>query len=262
MRFALAASLLTAAAVAASLGVAGPGAASTAPEPPAVKAPGQPLAGMVIALDPGHQLGNSNPRFASKMAQTRYNGYITKGCNTTGTATNGGYAESTFNWRVSRYLERRLRALGATVRMTRTTNSYDAWGPCVWDRGRFGAKVGADLLLSIHADGAVSSGSGFYVMLPRSIPGWTDDIAGRSGRMGKRFVQAMADAGAPRSTYISGQILVTPEISTLNFSDVPAILVELGNMRNASDAARMTTRSGQRKYADWLVSGIRAALKA
>jgi len=228
---------------------------------PASSAPSRPLEGVVIALDPGHQLGNANPRFASKMAQTRFNGHMTKGCNTTGTATNGGFPEATFNWRVTRYLENRLVALGATVRKTRSNNSYSAWGPCVWDRGKFGAEVGADLLLSIHADGAGSGGSGFYVMLPSVISGWTDDIAKPSARMGKRFVQGMADAGAPRSNYISGQTLVTPEISTLNFSDVPAILVELGNMRNASDAARMTSREGQKQYADWLVAGVRAALR-
>ena len=250
------------ASLAIAVGVAGSLLATAAPaSSDAPRSPQRPLAGVVIALDPGHQLGNSNPRFASQMAQTRFNGHITKGCNTTGTATNGGYAESTFNWRVSRYLEARLVALGATVRKTRSNNSYNAWGPCVWDRGRFGAQVGADLLLSIHADGAGPSASGFYVMLPATIPGWTDDIAKPSARMGKRFIKGMADAGAPRSNYIGGQTLVTPEISTLNFSDVPAILVELGNMRNSSDAARMTSRDGQKQYADWLVAGVRAALR-
>lgn len=232
-----------------------------APVATGAPASAKPLAGVVIALDPGHQLGNSNPRFASSLAQTRFNGYITKGCNTTGTATNGGFPEATFNWRVTSYLENRLRALGATVHKTRSNNSSRAWGPCVWDRGRFGARVGADLLVSIHADGAAPSGSGFYIMVPASIPGWTDDIAGPSSRMGARFVRGMAAAGAPRSTYVSGQTLVVRDISTLNFSDVPAILVELGNMRNASDAARMTTRDGQKRYADWMLAGIRAALR-
>ena len=251
MRFAAPVATCAIAGLVAALGVA----------VPASSAPARPLDGIVIALDPGHQLGNSNPRFASEIAQTRFNGHITKGCNTTGTATNGGFPESTFNWRVTRYLENRLTALGATVRKTRSNNSYNSWGPCVWDRGRFGAQVGADLLLSIHADGAGPSGSGFYVMLPAAIPGWTDDIAKPSVRMGQRFIQGMAGAGAPRSTYISGQTLITPEISTLNFSDVPAILVELGNMRNVSDAARMTSREGQKQYADWLVAGVRAALR-
>jgi N-acetylmuramoyl-L-alanine amidase len=39
-----------------------------------------------------------------------------KACNTTGTATNGGYPEATFTWRVARALERQLRARGANVR--------------------------------------------------------------------------------------------------------------------------------------------------
>lgn len=220
-----------------------------------------PLSGVVIALDPGHQLGNSNPDFFDELAQTHFNGNETKSCNTTGTATNAGYPEATFNWKVTKQVKDQLRALGATVKMTRHSNSWKKWGPCVDERGSFGQKVGADLMLSIHADGAPSSGYGFYVMVPSTIPGWTDDIAGPSRRAAKRFVEAMAAAGAPRSTYVSGQIMVTPTISTLNFSDVPVLLLESGNMRNSADAARMTSAKGQAQYADWIVAGVRAALK-
>ncbi|MFM9134252.1 MAG: N-acetylmuramoyl-L-alanine amidase, partial [bacterium] len=115
-------------------------AASTAPAVPAAVPAPAPLAGLVIALDPGHQLGNSNPAFADEMAQSRFNGYETKACNTTGTATASGFAESTFIWRVARYLKVRLRQLGAKVKMTRDGDSYRKWGPCVWDRGEFGAE--------------------------------------------------------------------------------------------------------------------------
>ena len=230
---------------------------------PAVGAPAAtgPLSGITIALDPGHQLGNSNPNFFDELSRTHFNGVETKSCNTTGTATNGGYPEATFNWKVAKQVKTLLRALGATVKMTRHSNSYDKWGPCVDQRGSFGQKVDADLMLSIHADGADSSGYGFYVMAPAAVPGWTDDIAKKSGRAAKRFVKGMAAAGAPRSTYISNQILVTSTISTLNFSDVPVLLLESGNMRNASDAARMTSASGQAQYADWIVAGVRAALR-
>ena len=224
-------------------------------------APDQPLAGTVIALDPGHQLGNSNPEFFDELAVTHYNGYQTKGCNTSGTATNGGYPEATFNWKVALLVRDRLQALGADVRMTRHSNSWKKWGPCVNERGRFGAKVGADLMLSIHADGADSAGYGFFVMVPSVIEGWTDDISAKSIRMGKRFISGMAGAGAPRSTYIAGQIMVTPTISTLNFSDVPVILLESGNMRNAGDARRMSSPEGQSQYADWIVAGVRAAFR-
>lgn len=232
--------------------------ATAAPAP----ASDRPLDGMVIALDPGHQLGNSNPAHFDELAQTHFNGYETKICNTSGTATNDGFPEATFTWNVALLVKEQLEALGADVRMTRHSNSWKKWGPCVNERGAFGAKVGADLMLSIHADGADSAGYGFFVMLPAVIKGWTDDISAKSIRLGKRFVTGMAAAGAPRSTYISGQIMITPTISTLNFSDVPVILVESGNMRNATEARRMTSAAGQQQYADWLVAGLRAALRS
>ncbi len=220
-----------------------------------------PLAGLTIALDPGHQLGNSNPAFRAQMARSRFNGTVTKSCNTTGTATPGGYPEATFVWNVSRIVKKRLESLGAKVRMTRTTNRYDRWGPCVWVRGKFGAKVGADLLVSIHADGAPASGSGFFVIVPGLVPGWTDDIAGPSQRIGQRMIEGMRSAGAKPSTYIRGQMLIWRDVSTLNFSDVPAVLVEVGNMRNPAEAQVMVTPAGQRRYAQWLVAGIRAAVR-
>ena len=220
-----------------------------------------PMSGIVIALDPGHQLGNSNPAHFDELNKTHFNGHETKICNTSGTATNGGFPEATFTWNVAQQVKAQLEALGADVRMTRHSNSWNKWGPCVYERGRFGAKVGADLLLSIHADGADSSGYGFYVMVPSVIKDWTDDISAKSIRMGKRFISGMAGAGAPRSTYVSGQMMITPTISTLNFSDVPAILLESGNMRNSTEARRMSSASGQRQYADWIVAGLRAALR-
>ena len=72
---------------------------------PASSAPAQPLAGIVIALDPGHQLGNSNPAHFDELAVTHFNGHETKSCNTSGTATNAGYPEATFNWNVARLVK-------------------------------------------------------------------------------------------------------------------------------------------------------------
>lgn len=219
-----------------------------------------PLAGLVIALDPGHQLGNGNRRFARQLAQKRWNGYITKGCNTTGTATNRGYPEATFTWNVAVRLRARLEALGATVRMTRTANSRNLWGPCTWDRGKFGAKVGAALEVSIHGDGAPSSGRGFHVIAPARLRGWTDDVYVRANRLADAMIAGMTAAGATPSTYIRGHKTVRKDQNTLNFSDVPTVIVELGNMRNATDAARMTSSRGQDQYAAWLLAGIRRYL--
>ena len=194
------------------------------------------------------------------MNQTRWNGFIRKGCNTTGTSTNRGYPEATFTWNVSLRLKAKLEALGATVRMTRTTNSYRAWGPCTWDRGTFGKRVGADLAVSVHADGAAPSGRGFFVIAPGYIKGWTDDVYAKAARLARAMKAGMISAGATPSTYIRGAIWTTKEMTGLNFSDVPTIIVENGNMRNSREAALMSSPAGHEFYANALLRGIRTYL--
>lgn len=223
---------------------------------PVAHAEDQPLAGTVIALDPGHQLGNSNPRFAAEMAQKRFNGSILKGCNTTGTATNDGFPEATFTWRVAGELSELLEAQGATVVLTRESNSREAWGPCVWDRARIGTEAQADAMISIHADGAPATARGFFVIAPGFIPGWTDDVVRQDRRLAEDMIAGMTQAGAPPANYVRDQLMIRKDQSTLNFSDVPTVIVELGNMRNARDARRMSTTAGQRQYAEWLLAGI------
>ena len=216
----------------------------------------KPLAGRIIVLDPGHQLGNSNPKFAKEMSATKFNGSIVKGCNTTGTATNAGLPEATFNWRVAKRLRTLLEEQGATVVFTRSSNSRDAWGPCTWDRARIGTEAKADAMISIHADGAPASGRGFHVIAPSAIKGWTTDVAKPGRRLARAMISGMTRAGAEPATYLSSTLSIRGDQTTLNFSDVPTVIVELGNMRNKADAARMSTTQGQEQYAEWIAAGI------
>ena len=222
---------------------------------PAQAAPGS-LDGKVIVVDPGHQLGNSNPKFAKYMAQTIFNGAITKACNTTGTATNSGFPESTFTWKVAKRLKAMLEQAGAKVIMTRSTNSYDAWGPCVWDRAKIANRNNADAMVSIHADGAASSSHGFFAMTPALIKGWTDDVVKKDRRLANAMIEGMKGAGAPPSNYIGNQLMVSRDTTSLNISNRPTVTVEVGNMRNATDAARMQSAAGQEQYAKWLFAGL------
>ncbi len=222
----------------------------------------QPLAGRTVVLDPGHQLGNHN--FPARINRQVPAGGFTKACNTTGTATNRGYPEATFAWQVSRLVAARLRRLGAVVRLTRHSNRQDRWGPCVDVRGRAGNNIGADLKLSIHADGSYAAGArGFHVIAPADRAPWTDDIhasstrlarAVRRGLLGRRFVVATYTAGGDG-------LDVRADLGTLNLSDVPTVMVELGNMRSSAEARVMTSRAGRARYARGLVSGVRRFLR-
>ena len=153
----------------------------------------------------------------------------------------------------------KLEALGATVFLTRANDK--GVGPCVNVRGKFGAKVHARLLVSIHADGSGASHRGFVVMKPGRVPGYTDDILASSGTLAKAMRAGLIETGLPIANYYATNGIKTrTDLGTLNMSDVPAVMVELGNMKNASDAKRMTTRSGRAIYAAGLVAGIRAYL--
>jgi N-acetylmuramoyl-L-alanine amidase len=216
-----------------------------------------PLAGRTIVLDPGHQLGNHNfPRQTSRLVPA---GGMRKACNTTGTATNGGYPEATMVWQVSQVLAARLRGLGADVILTRHSNRQDRWGPCVDVRGRAGNKVGADLKVSIHGDGSTSRGArGFHVIAPTDRRPWTHDIFRPSRRLALETRAALRRAGVPVANYIAGGdgIDFRSDLGTLNLSNIPTVMVELGNMRSPTDAHRMTTRQGRDTYARALARAV------
>lgn len=224
---------------------------------PVDRSSGRPLAGKVIVLDPGHQLGNA--RFPRRVNRLVPAGPSRKPCNTTGTATGGGYPEATFNWQVARLVKARLQGLGARVVLTRSSNSRAAWGPCVDVRGRAGNEIGADAKVSIHADGSTARGArGFHVIAPASVRGWTDDIAAPSGTLARAMRGALGRAGFQRATYIAGGdgLDVRSDLGTLNLSDVPTVMVELGNMRHKGEARRMKSRAGRAAYARAITRGL------
>jgi N-acetylmuramoyl-L-alanine amidase len=233
--------------------------AERAPQPPAAAAGA--LAGKVIVLDAGHQLGNHN--FPEEINRPVPAGGFSKPCNTTGTATNGGYAEATFAWNVTMKLKAKLEKSGATVVLTRTSNREDRWGPCVDVRGRAGNKKHADLKLSIHGDGSLASGAhGFHVIYPPDRAPWTDDIFKPSKRLALVTKEALVAKGFSVATYIAGGdgLDERSDLGTLNLSDVPVVMLESGNMRDSGDAAVMTSAKGQTRYARALAVAVRAFL--
>ena len=213
-------------------------------------------------IDPGHQLGNHN--FPAEINKQVPAGGFTKACNTTGTSTNGGYAEATFAWKVALRLKTRLEGLGARVVLTRTSNSEKHWGPCVDRRGRAGNKIPADLKISIHGDGSLASGAhGFHVITPTDRAPWTHDIFESSERLALLARASLVKKDFVYATYIAGGdgLDYRADLGTLNLSDIPTVMVELGNMRDSGDAKVMTSAKGQGRYAAALTRAVKKFLR-
>jgi N-acetylmuramoyl-L-alanine amidase len=207
----------------------------------------------VVVLDPGHN--RDNGRYPAEIGRVVDAGGFGKQCNTTGTATDGGVPEATVNWELALRVRDRLTELGARVVLTRTENA--GWGPCIDRRAAVANEAGADLLLSLHADGAEASARGFHVIRPGVRAGWTDDIAAESGRAAVLVRDALVAAGIPPATYIGSDGLdERTDLGTLNRSDVPAVMLEAGNLRNAADAALLTGPRGQARVAAALARAV------
>jgi len=215
------------------------------------------LRGKVVAVDPGHNGGNFDA--ASAIGKLIWNGRESETCDTTGAETDGGYAEAQFNWDVALYLTADLRAEGAAVALTRTSNT--GVGPCVTERAAIGNEVHANAAISIHADGGPPGGRGFAILEPVA-DGPNDAIIGPSVTLGADLRAAFASgSGEPVSSY-DGTDGIQPrdDLAGLNLSRVPKVFIECANMRNATDAALVTSLRWQATAARAIAAGLTAFL--
>ena len=131
-------------------------------------------------------------------------------------------------------------------------------GSCVDARAEAANSSGADVVVSIHADGAAAGAEGFHVCY--SAPPLKRG-AGRPVRhlCRNRCATHSSQPDSPRRpTSVTTGWHHAPILTGLNLSQRPSILVELGNMRNADEAARMTSPDGQQEYASAVTSGVTA----
>jgi N-acetylmuramoyl-L-alanine amidase len=234
-------------------GVPGQASNGTSPASPATSPAALPLAGKIIGIDPGHNGGNFTDPAA--IARLIWNGTAWETCDTTGTTTDGGYPEAQFTFNVARYLRADLRRDGARVVMTRTSN--DGVGPCVDRRAQIINDAHANVAVDIHADGGPASGRGFTILEPVA-DGPNDAVIATSQRFGGDVRQAMlAGTAMPVSDYIGVDgIMPRDDLAGLNLTTVPKVLIECGNMRNATDAGLLVTARFQRQVASALAAAI------
>lgn len=217
------------------------------------------LDGKVVVIDPGHNGGNTAA--PSVINSLIWNGRETEACDTTGAQTDSGYTEAEFNWNVARYLAADLRAEGATVVLTRTGNT--GVGPCVTERAVIGNGARGNAAVSVHADGGPPGGRGFAILEPVA-DGINNAIVGPSATLGSDLRTAFAQGtGEPVSSYdgIAG-IQPRSDLAGTNLSTIPKVFIECANMRNATDAALVTSRRWQAKAAQAIAAGLAAFLRA
>ena len=216
-----------------------------------------PMAGEIVAIDPGHDGGNGSA--AGFISQPIDNGAGGESCDTVGTETGSGYTEHAFNFDVAVRLEAILQSEGATVVLTRTTDS--GVGPCVNTRAAIGNAAHADAAISIHADGGPVSGRGFDVIEPGPVVSAYSNntaIVPASAQLASDVRDAFGAAtGEPASDYSGTDgIDQRSDLGGLNLTTVPKVLIECANMQNPNDATLTESAEWRQQAAQGLADGI------
>ena len=206
---------------------------------PAPQASAADLAGKTVVIDAGHGASADGP--LSRQVPNGRGG--TKDCQTSGTSTERRVP------RAHVHLGRGIPDPGPTDRPRRhhrddprTTTP----GPrrASMQRAATANAAHPDAIVSIHGDGGPASGHGFHVNY--SAPPLNDAQSGAAMRLAAVMRDQLVASGLAPSTYIGSDGLYgRADLAGLNLADYPAVLIELGNMRNADDAAAMTSSEGQ-----------------
>lgn len=221
----------------------------------AAAAPELGLTGRSVFLDPGHS-GLNDSAITRQVPNGRGG---TKDCQTTGTSTGSGYPEHAFTWDVANRIRTQLETHGVRVQLSRPND--DELGPCIDQRAAEANAMEPDAIVSIHADGAADWGRGFHVIY--SSPPLNDTQAVASVSFAELMRNTLRANGMVEANYIgSGGLIGRADLAGLNLYRYPGILVELGNMRNADEAAAMESAEGRAAYAGAIADGITTYLQA
>lgn len=205
------------------------------------------LAGKIICIDAGHQSqGNSNQEPIGP-GSTETKAKVSSG--TKGVAT--GKYEYELNLEVALKLKAALMAKGAIVYMVRETNEVDISNK---ERAQLANEVGANLSLRIHADGSEnSSANGFSLLVPGGSF-LTEEVVSESYIVAT-YMEEYLTKGIEN---VSRGIVTREDLSGFNWSEVPAVLVEMGFMSNPEEDQRMSTEAFQEDIVTALVDSLEA----
>lgn len=218
------------------------------PEPaPSEEPEPEPLedTGFVVCVNPGHQRSadTSQEPIGPGSSETKYK--VTGGTS----SVNYGTPESEVTLAVGLKLRDELETRGVTVVMTRTTEDVRISNA---ERAQVANEAGADLFVSLHCDDTgESSTHGFLTLVPGSNQ-WTGPILAESQEAGRIIHDTcIAELGA----YDRGVIERT-DLTGLNWSEVPAIYLEMGLMSNPDEDALLCSDEYQQQLAVAIADGI------
>ena len=193
----------------------------------------------VIVIDPGHQgKANLNKEAIGPGSSTVKN-----------KVTAGAAGESQVNLKIGLLLRDELKRRGYTVIMTRTSQNVNISNQ---QRAQIGNKNKAGAVIHLHCDGAGSSARGAHTIAPAKNNPYCPSIYQRSSSLAQTVIQSYCQATGIKNRGVSYR----NDLTGLNWSQVPAIYIEMGFLSNPTENKLLHDASFQKKAAKGIADGL------
>ncbi|HSL86823.1 MAG TPA: N-acetylmuramoyl-L-alanine amidase, partial [Bacteroidales bacterium] len=200
----------------------------------------------IIVINPGHQAVPDSDKEPLGPGSTELKNRVTLGTR----GVSSGVYEYELNLEVSLKLRDRLVEEGYEVIMTRTAHDVSISNR---ERVEMANDAGADLYLSIHANGSENPEKvGVMTIYPSAENPFVAELSGESLRLSQHLHDEMIRATGAESDGVRAM----DNMVSLNWSKVPASIVELGYMTNEEEDLLMGTEEYQDKLIQGMINGI------
>lgn len=206
--------------------------------------------GHIVVLDPGHQsfeVDMSAPEpIGPGASQTKMKA-------TTGTAGKfTGVPEYQLVLTIGLALRDELESRGYEVLMTREDNMTAISNK---ERAEVATNAGADILVRIHADGNNdTSVHGAMTMVPSASNPYVAYLHDDSYLLGEQIINAYCDQTGMKNN----GVVLSDNMSGINWSTVPVTILEMGFMSNQTDDENMQDPQYQKNMVQGIADGIDA----
>ena len=161
-----------------------------------------------------------------------------------------GKPEYELNLEISKLLRTELEARGYDVILTREDNDTAISNA---ERALMAYDQGGDIYVRIHANGSEDHGvSGALAMVPSSSNPYVGDLAEDSFLLGDCILNAYCE----KAEFASLGVQYYDNMTGINWSKLPVMILEMGFMTNESDDLRMADTEVQQKMAEGIADGI------
>ncbi len=162
-------------------------------------------------------------------------------------AVGNGVTEEFVNLNVSLELARLLRNAGYDVRLYRTTSDDNVLADKNADlrnRAQTANNWGADYFISIHTNSSTNPAAS-------GVEGYVYRLGGTSERLAQSIVDSVSSELGSRNRGV-----MQANFAVLRRTNMPAVLVELGYLTNATEALNLNSPAWQRAVAAAIFDGI------